>query len=117
MKTKLGLVLAAAALLAAPASADEAAMASDVRCVVAMSALVQNAQYAQGAAAGLFYFVGRIEGRDPAYDLGQAIRRQVGRMGPSAIADEARRCGDYVKGRNEALKAMGQTLRTRGVGG
>ena len=117
MKTKLGLAVAAAALLAAPASADDAAMASDVRCVVAMSALLQNPQYAQGAAAGVFYFVGRIEGRDPAYDLAQAMRRQFWRMGPGAIADEARRCGDYVKERNEALKAMGQTLRTRGVGG
>lgn len=114
MKTRFALALAVA--LSAGAAGAQEVMVSDVRCVVAFSALLKNPQYAEGAATGLFFFLGRIEGRDASYDLGQAVRYHMSHMSPGQIGDEARRCGAVVRERNEALKGIGQSLRPRGVG-
>jgi hypothetical protein len=120
MKT-IGIAILAAALLA-PAAAQansEDDMQADIRCVLAMYATSRNPQYAQGAGVALLYYVGRIEGRDPTLDLAGAMKKEALRMTASDYSFNARRCGDEVKAKGEALKATGQSLQQqtkRGVG-
>lgn len=110
----------AAALLALSASVGSAQTPDvtrmDLRCVLALSALLQNPAYKDGAAAGLFYYVGKIDGRDPAFDLAAGLRREASYMQASDWAKEAQRCGAEVKARNEALKTMSSGAAHRGVG-
>ncbi len=86
---------------------------------MAFSALVNNPTYREAAASGIFYFLGRLEGRDPTLDLAKNLREVRGAMQLTAIEGEARRCGGELKAKNEALKAMtagAEAPPTRGVG-
>ena len=97
-------------------AADEWAMGADVRCVSAFASLISNPQYKDNATIGMFYYLGRIEGRDPTYDLAKGLA-QVRSTVQNQIASEAQRCGAEVKAKNETLKAIGgQQPQKRGVG-
>ena len=115
---KIAVLLAACAVVtsAGAASAQEASAEnrSDLRCFLAMGALGQSAQYKQASAMGAFYFAGRLEGRNPDFDLKQAVRMEAGRMGAQEYAGEIKRCGDLVKAKGEAMLDMGPPK--RGVG-
>jgi hypothetical protein len=119
MKTITAAALAAVLLLPTSAIADrDDDMQADLRCVLAMYATSRNPQLAQGAGVALLYYAGRIEGRDPALDLTSAMIKEAQRMSASDYSFNARRCGDEVKAKGEALKAAGQSLQQvkRGVG-
>jgi hypothetical protein len=112
------MLLAACAILitAGVASAQDASAEnrSDLRCFLAMGALGQSAQYKQASAIGAFYFAGRLEGRNPAFDLKRAVRLEAGRMGAQEYAGEIKRCGDLVRTKGEAMSDMAPPQ--RGVG-
>jgi len=99
---------------AASAQDADAANKSDLRCLLAMGALGQSAQYKQASAIGAFYFAGRIEGRSPDIDLKRAVRQEAGRMGDQEYAGEIKRCGDLVRTKGEAMSDMAPPQ--RGVG-
>lgn len=112
--------MTAAALLGAAGqahAADDWANGSDLRCVVAMGYSLNNPTYREAAASGLFYFVGRLEGRDPAFDLAKGLKMVSG-MPPNQIVSEAKRCFDELKAKNEMLKTIAPTTTPtkRGVG-
>ena len=116
---RIAMILAASAVLSAAgaARADEWSTGADLRCVVAFSALMNNPTYREAAASGIFYFVGRLEGRDPALDLGKGLKQVRSVMQVSQYAGEAQRCGAELKAKNEALRAMSSPLaQKRGVG-
>jgi hypothetical protein len=108
-------ILAAAIALAAggAAQAEPDATRSDVRCLLAFSTMLKNPAYKDAAGAGLFYFVGRIDARDPKFDLGAAMKREIGNMQTSDYVTEAQRCGAVLKQRNEDLKAAGEAAKAR----
>jgi hypothetical protein len=117
LKTSTLLAACAVLLCAGGARAQdaEAQTRSDVRCFIAMGALGQSAQYKQASTVGVFYFAGRIEGRDPDFDLKRAVRAEAGRMGATEYAGEIKRCGDLVRAKGEAMTDMAPPK--RGVGG
>lgn len=115
---KVSILLAAGVVLLGAGSARaqdaDAANHQDVRCLLAMSALGQTEQYKQAASIGSFYFAGRIEGRNPDYDLKLALRSEGGRIGLQEYPDLIKRCGELVRVKGEAM--MGMAQRARGVG-
>jgi len=114
MKTTILTMICGVLFAASAASAQPIDPTPDVRCVVAMAAMIRNPAYKDGATAGLFYYLGRLDARDPAFDLGPAMRRE--RMAPVDIAQEGRRCGAAVAERNKALQGMSANTPSRGVG-
>ena len=116
---KFPVVLAAAGLasvLNGSAHAEDLTV-TDLRCVVAFSALVNNPTYRDAAASGIFYFLGRVEGREPSLDLAGALRDTRRGMQSGDFASEAQRCGAALKARNDSLKSMNSSaLQRRGVG-
>jgi hypothetical protein len=111
--------LAAALLLPGAAQAADDDLQADLRCMLAMYATSRNPQLAQGAGVALLFYAGRIEGRDPTIDLAAAMKKEALRMSASDYSFNARRCGDEVKAKGEALKTTGQSLTQqakRGVG-
>jgi hypothetical protein len=109
--------LAAAVALPAHAADDDVRDANrqDVRCVIGMSVMARNETYKQWGAYGVFFYSGRIEGRDPGFSLRDAIRREVRRMRPDEYNDEIRRCSDLLGERSRAFEAM-KPPDPRGVG-
>ena len=117
MKTSTLLAACAVLLCASGARAQDGdpQTRSDVRCFIAMGALGQSAQYKQASTVGVFYFAGRLDGRNPEFDLKRAVRLEAGRMGATEYAGEIKRCGDLVRARGEAMTDMAPPK--RGVGG
>jgi hypothetical protein len=109
----LVLTVCAGLLAAGAASAQEGGVKSDARCVVAMAALYNVPAYKDGATASMFYYMGRMTGRDPQVDLTSALRREAQTMTDLEYLSEAQRCGGPVKARNEVLKTLGEVLQAR----
>ena len=109
----LGLCVAVATLAAAgSAGAQTQDQTSDLRCVAIFSGMIGNPRYAElkdSTSAGLFYFLGRADGRQPGMDLGAQLRQVREDMPMTQYGDEARRCFATLKKRNNQLKALGQT--------
>ena len=102
-----------AGLLAGAAQAQEGGAKADARCVVAMAALYAQPAYKDGATAAMFYYMGRLTGRDPGVDLTPVLRREAQTMGLQDLMSEAQRCGGPVREKNEALKMVGEVLKDR----
>ena len=112
------LILAGAlAVLADPALADEAVdqTRSDVRCFVAMSVMARNETYKQWGTFGVFYYTGRLQGRDPSIDLKEAIKREVRSLAPGEYNAEVKRCSDALGEQSRALEDL-KPQAPRGVG-
>lgn len=115
-------MLLTASLLAATAFAAQAqdqspseANRQDVRCVIGMSVMSRNEQYKSWGLTGVFYYLGRIEGRSPGYDLADAIKREVRQIPPVEYNDLIRGCSDRLGERSRAFEAM-KPPTPRGVG-
>lgn len=117
MRVPTILAVAATLSMAGAARADEWSTGADLRCVVAFTALVNNPTYREAAASGIFYYVGRLEGRDPTLDLAKGLKQVRGAMMVSQYAGEAQRCGAELKAKNDALRAISPAaMDKRGVG-
>ena len=106
-------VLAASLALFAPAHAQDGSTEADVRCMaVTMMGLANGNPQIQTASlmAGLYY-LGRIDGREPQLDLAAAVEREVRPMRAEQMQAEAQRCSAYLKGRGEALRAVGERIK------
>lgn len=107
----LALCAAAVATLAAGSARAQAEdQTKDLRCVALMASMLGNPQYAQlkdSSSAGLFYFLGRAEGRQPAMDLGVQLNRVREDLPLTQYESETRRCFAALKRKNDELKALG----------
>ena len=110
----MSLILAMAAL-AAPQAAPRAPLqptgaAADARCVVVFGAIGAQGRPEQVATArqGIFYFLGKLRGRDPRADIPAIIRRsaaEASASGANARA-EAQRCLNEARAAGAALAGL-----------
>jgi hypothetical protein len=105
MKYLLSAACVAALMTATTARADDEAIANDARCIAVFAAMVQMPQYKDAAGAGLLYYLGRLDARDPKLDLVAAVKHEAARMDRTEYMVVAQRCGSTLKQRNDALKA------------
>jgi hypothetical protein len=110
-------ILLAAALAAATttgvARADTLSdTRGDLRCLIisAMAASSTVPATRQGGLVSFLYFQGRIEGRTPNLDLGNAIIAEVQRTPRAALEAEGRRCGAILSDRGRYLQQLGPRL-------
>lgn len=101
-----GLLAAVATTAQAQADTTRDLNRQDVRCVIGMSVMARNEQYKQWGTFGVFFYSGRIEGRDPRLSLDDAIKREVRLMRPIEYSDEIKRCSDLLAERSRAFEAM-----------
>ncbi|HZV56486.1 MAG TPA: hypothetical protein VFF89_02325, partial [Sphingobium sp.] len=100
--------------LACPAAAQPPApVENDLKCVAALLAIAgsmpEGAQRMQ-MAAGVMYFMGRVEGQAPTLDLKAELQRIVPTLGSSQIEEEARRCGAILIEKGGRLQDIGKAL-------
>lgn len=111
------LITFALAAVAPTANPANPAQLRDLRCLAALTSVTESVPEPQraGVMAGAMYFVGRIEGRDPAIDWARSIVAAVGdeKVFQAALPQELKRCGDEMRTKGEALQRMGETLKQR----
>lgn len=120
MRKVLTLAGALAALATTAAAQDDAAKQAtkdDLRCVLAMTVIMKDDAYRQSATVGLYYFVGRLEAREPTLDLAQSMRREAASMQNSQWQGEIQRCGAALQAKTKNLEDLKEAFgNRRGVG-
>ena len=108
------LTLLAAAALAVIPVADDQALQADLRCVAALATLGDSAEKedADGIAAVMLYFLGKVDARSPGIDLMAGIEKVLADPDYSAPT-EAIRCAGELSARAEALDAIESALKTK----
>src|SRR5215469_3764093 len=106
---------AAFALLAANSGAAADATTNDVHCYIVFKQLgsskepgVQNA-----GIMGALYFMGKLDGRTPDFDLETAILTEIPKLRGGVFNDELARCERELQARGEAEAAMGKDMQQR----
>ena len=88
---------------------------ADVRCLAVGLGLLQSTDPRQRTSGQglMLYFLGRLDGRSPDFDLEGMIYTTAHGMTPSDIRVEAQRCGGMMIVRGQELMAMGQRITQR----
>lgn len=110
-------MLIALALQAAlmPSPAADPVLEADLRCLAYLTVAIEAEPSARqpGLAAGLLYFVGRIDARRPGFDYRAALSPTSANAARLAGLDkEAGRCIATVEQRGRALVEAGEALRS-----
>lgn len=100
MRFLIPAVSLALAAQAAPALAQQAASpeATDERCILAMIALSNSTDQTASrmGQSGVFFFAGRLKGRDPNFDFNKLKAVSATMNADSAKTDLQQRCGPLV---------------------
>ena len=103
---------ALAVALAGGAARAQSTLDSDIKCMVVGGALNQSQDPKARTVSTLmiFYFLGRIDARDPNLDLASALKTRMQSLKPADLQVEARRCSDQMNTRSQALQAVSAKL-------
>jgi len=114
----MALILAAAAGTAA-AAPDPAAEHRDIRCVAVTAIAAQQAKTPEmrmGAAAGVGYFMGRLKGRDPDFDLVARLSADLKSLKDlEELKPDIVRCAAELKAFGLEAQAAGAALKSLGA--
>jgi hypothetical protein len=103
-------------MLAAPSfAADAPELKADLRCLVVMvnlSAAPENAKKMEALIGG-FYFMGRLDARDPRLDIEKRVIAEVQAMTPAEVVEENVRCEKEFHARVDALATMSENIAKR----
>lgn len=87
----------------------------DVRCVAVVALLISQTaddKAKTGLAAGMMYFLGKIDARTPGYDLESALRRISDAVDKGeSLAADAKRCGEILQERGRYMMDFGQRMK------
>lgn len=110
-RTALAFVALAVSLAGSVAHA-QTTLDSDIKCMVVGGALNQSQDPKARTVSTLmiFYFLGRIDARDPNLDLATALKTRMQTLKPADLQVEARRCSDQMNTRSQALQAVSAKL-------
>ena len=113
-KLLLAAITAAGAGLAVPpAFADQTT--DDVHCyIIFMQAGTSSNPDRQTAAAlGGLYYLGRLDGRDPGFDLETSVMAEIPKLKGDLRRAEAARCGEEMKDRGDSASAMAEDVQEK----
>jgi hypothetical protein len=107
-------VLALAA--AAPASAEAPETTTDLKCLAFAFNMSSDADQTKAAAGtmAVLYFLGRIDGREPALNLEKRLVQPDMELKPSEMAGLGLTCGGMLKVRGAELATMSERLKAAG---
>jgi len=89
---------------------------ADLRCFIVGLKLAQNSSPQLQAAGQLavLYYLGRLDGRAPNFDIENAVVDQMSKMAPKDYATEATRCGQALSDKGQKVTQLGKNLVERG---
>jgi hypothetical protein len=115
MKARRFALAPAAALLISAAPPQDAASTADFQCLIASFAVVgmdEDKKAAEGGMIMSLYYLGKIDGRFPGFNLEPAVKAAAERLTDAELPALIARCADEFGKRGEYLSAMGQRLGT-----
>jgi hypothetical protein len=103
-------------LMVSTATAEEASVRADVRCVVVSLRIMelQDPTLQKAGYMSSLYFFGRLDGASPSLDLEEQIMKELTIMTPDDYKTEAVRCGGELTARGQAMQKIGANLIDRG---
>lgn len=90
-----------------PLTAEETA---DLHCMAIYSVLASQPGQAESAAVGVFYFLGKLEGRDARTDWLERFNTFVAGLTDAELSANAQRCGQVLIDKGQALTELGQRM-------
>jgi hypothetical protein len=102
-----------------PSFAETDAMDADVSCIVSIGMLPQINQKAhlmsdelaqQTTLMGSMYFLGKITGRDPKFDIENALVEKLAQLDNSAISSALTRCGGELQEQGGRWQTIGKHM-------
>lgn len=90
-----------------PLTAEETA---DLHCMAIYSVLAAQPGQAASGALGVFYFLGKLEGRDAQTDWLERFHRFVAGLTEADFSANTQRCGQILIDKGQALTELGQRL-------
>jgi hypothetical protein len=112
-------ILLALALATTPATTDAATMQeADSRCLALTAVAVGKAADEKAKISlmsGLFYFIGKLKARDPAYDIEKEMRRIYAAFAgkPDFATAEMTRCSTEIVGLATEMSTAGKALQAK----
>jgi hypothetical protein len=102
---------------AALATPEANSATRDVDCLVVSMNLLDSTDptIAKAAATSLFYWLGKLDGRDPSFDLENMVADATQSMTPERMRATALRCGAEMEKRGQSLREIGERLQRRGA--
>lgn len=107
--------LTASLFMAGGARAQDAETLGDLRCIAVISiAAGQQTDPAavMSAGMGILYFMGRIEGRVPGFNVENGLRVEVGKLTSAGVTTELVRCGGALTSKGKELQAIGRSMQS-----
>lgn len=116
MRTWRIAALFAVCVLPSGAMADGTTQIADVRCMIVSMDLPKEKDETAPTAAMISatFFLGRIEGRDPGYDVRAAIGEQMAAMTAEDRRKESKRCIKVMLEQGQAAEQLGIDLINQG---
>jgi hypothetical protein len=107
-----GRIVALLTLYSLPALAVAPESVLDVRCLVVTTTLLNSPDDSDRAAgiSSAFYFLGRLDGREPHADLKPLIIAESKRMTSSDLRIESERCRKVLSARGAEIAAIGREV-------
>lgn len=96
----------------APAAAQSASDRDDARCILVLTALGRDPKQRAAAAEGVFYYLGRLDGRGIGPKLGPTMLAESKTIqNTDQLKTELARCGNHLRQRSGELQAVFENLR------
>ena len=118
MLKPLILALALTAVAGAAQAADPAT--DDMRCIMVVGILggtTTNPTMCDGAMMGLGYYIGRLKGRDPSFDLTGRLTALAKGMKIADLTPDFTRCGEEMKAIGLESQEVGRALQNMAKAG
>jgi hypothetical protein len=109
--------LASLAAATVARAADEGA-SPDVRCLAVAATMAQSSDpKTQGVSlAAALYYLGKLDGRDPNFDLEGQLKQELAQLKPQDMIAEVQRCGAQLNARQKTVTEIAARLQAQGIG-
>jgi hypothetical protein len=114
---KMAALACAMACFAWPAQAQDQPLEAELSCLVVSLALMQSTdpQQSNSGRMAFLYWLGRLDGGDPSFDIEGRLPATFGVMTQERLATEAMRCGGEMIRRGNEVQAIGRRMEERGL--
>ncbi|MDP2008757.1 MAG: hypothetical protein Q8K11_01140 [Phenylobacterium sp.] len=110
---KILLIGASAAMIAGAATAQTPETVNDLRCMVSYAFVVGTSKdqtAITGPALGMFYYQGRIDGREPSLPISSIFTKLALSMTAEEVENELPRCNALVREKAIQMQVIGKEM-------
>lgn len=123
MRIAAAVALAFGLVISGESQANADAMGDDVRCLASISMIpemnkqthLMSDEFVKSMTLmGTIYYMGKITGRDPQFDIESALIKELPQMATQEIKSNLVRCGGELQAQGKRWRAIGSDLIHRG---